>query len=80
MASKASQPNHYRKGKDIQVGDMVAIEWSGTKATSFSPVVSVELVDPALVGQKGSKQYRATLANGATRTTTAGGYIEGQYA
>lgn len=80
MASKSSQPNRYRKGKDIQVGDLVAIKWSGTTPVAFSQVVSVELVDPKLVGQSGSKQYRATLANDTTRTTTAGGYIEGQYA
>ena len=79
MASKASQPNRFRKGSEIAKGDLVAIGWTGVRATEFSPVVSVELVDPALVGQRGAKQYRATLANGATRTTTAGGFIEGSY-
>lgn len=79
MASKASQPARYRKGSDITVGDMVAIEWNGSQIAECSPVVRVELVDPAIVGQRGAKQYRAHLANGETRTTTAAGYIEGQY-
>jgi hypothetical protein len=80
MAAKSAQPARYRKGSEIQVGDMVAVGWVGTQATEFSPVVSVELIDPTRVGQRGARQYRATLENGKTRTTTAGGYIEGQYA
>ena len=79
MASKSSQPERYRKGKELQVGDMVAVKWDGAKPVEFSPIVSSELVNPATVGQAGAKQYRVTLENGIKRTTTAAGYIEGRY-
>jgi hypothetical protein len=80
MASKSSQPARYRKGSELQVGDQVAVRWQGARPSEFSPVVSVELVNPSTVGQSGAKQYRAVLANGTTKTTTASGYVEGQYA
>lgn len=79
MASKSSQPARYRKGSEIQVGDMVAVKWDGMRPVEFSKVVSVELVDAATLGQRGGRQHRATLANGNTKTATGAEYVEGSY-
>lgn len=81
MASKSSQTSRYRKGQNIQVGDKIAVGWTGTKATEFSQVVSAQPIDPFLIGQRGGKQFfQVKLANGQTHNTTAHSYLEGQYA
>lgn len=82
MASKSSQPNRYRKGKDLAEGDMVAVKWTPQapyRPIEFSAVVSIQMVDASVAGQRGGKQYRAILENGSKTIATGSEYVEGQY-
>jgi hypothetical protein len=79
MASKSSQPNRYRKGKELQLGDLVAVKWQGKTPVEFSAIVSIEQVDASTVGQSGGRQYRAKLVNGRGVVATGAEFIEGQY-
>jgi hypothetical protein len=77
--AKSQDTRNWRKGVDLTVGDQVAVRWNDAKAIEFSSVISVEQVDAATLGQRGGRQYRAHLANGATKSATGAEYVEGRY-
>lgn len=76
MASKSAQPNRYRKGKDLQVGDMIAVRWEGKRPVEFSPIESYEGKVPYM----GVTNYSFTLANGRTKLYGGGEFAEGHFA
>lgn len=77
--AKSKDTANYRKGKDLQVGDQVAVRWDGMKSVEFSAIVSINAVDAATVGQSGGRQYRAELADGTAKVATGAEFVEGRY-
>lgn len=78
--AKSKDTANYRKGSALVIGDEIAVAWTGTKATEFAAITSIELVDASTLGQRGGRQYRVTLDNGKSRVFAGTEFAEGRYA
>lgn len=73
---KSQDPANWRKGKDLQIGDMIAVKWDEDgKPIEFSPIESYEGKQPYM----SVTNYVYRLANGRSCWCGGGEFKQGRF-
>jgi hypothetical protein len=73
--AKSKDQANWRKGKDLQVGDLIATKFDGQEPIELSPITAYEGTAPYM----GSTNHVWRLANGDTKLVGGGEFARGRY-
>jgi hypothetical protein len=73
--AKSKDTANWRKGKDLTVGDLLAVRWEGKTPVEFSPIAE----SLGKVPYMGVTNYRYKTESGHTKTVAGGEFAQGRY-
>lgn len=73
--AKSKDPQNWRKGKDLKIGDMIAVKWGPDGPVEYSPIVSYDGKRPYM----SVTNHVWTLENGDKLWCGGGEYAAGRF-